>query len=139
MAVTPHPPETDKTTVELMQQLTDQVKTLVRDEIALAKIELGEKGKKAGIGAGLFGVAAVMGIATFAMLTATLVLLIALLVPLWAAALIVTVLYAVGAGVAALFGKREVSDIGGAAPHDAINNAKADIGVARTGVKRGRA
>lgn len=121
-----------------MQQLTDQVKTLVRDEIALARIELSEKGKKAGIGAGLFGVAAFMGIATFAMLTATLVLAIGLLVPLWAAALIVTVIYAIGAGVAALFGKREVSDIGGPAPQNAINNAKADVGVAMTGVKRGR-
>jgi Putative Actinobacterial Holin-X, holin superfamily III len=45
----------DRPVGELMKDLSDQTTTLVRKEIELAKAELAIKGKKAGLGAGMFG------------------------------------------------------------------------------------
>jgi hypothetical protein len=55
------------TTGELVVRLTDDVRTLIRDELRLAQLELKNKAKRAGIGSGLFGAAgivAVLGVAT---------------------------------------------------------------------------
>ena len=43
----------DRGTGELMKQLSTQVSALVRQEVELAKVEVTEKGKKAGAGAGM--------------------------------------------------------------------------------------
>src|SRR5947207_3300414 len=44
-----------KTTADLVREVTELVPRLVQEEFALAKAELSEKGKHAGVGAGLFG------------------------------------------------------------------------------------
>ena len=95
----------ERPTSELLKQLSDQTTTLVRQEIELAKLELQEKGKKAGMGAGMFGGAGVLGLYAVGALTATIILALATFLPGWVAALIVTVVYAAIAGVLALQGK----------------------------------
>jgi hypothetical protein len=45
----------DRSVRELVQQLSNQTAALVRKEIRLAQLELQEKGKRAGLGAGMFG------------------------------------------------------------------------------------
>ena len=40
---------------ELVSRLSEQTSTLIRQEMALARAELTQKGKAAGIGAGMFG------------------------------------------------------------------------------------
>ncbi|HEY0400255.1 MAG TPA: phage holin family protein, partial [Acidimicrobiia bacterium] len=52
----------DQSVSELFQRLSQQMATLVREEIRLAQAELKEKGKKAGIGVGLFGAAGLVGL-----------------------------------------------------------------------------
>ncbi len=93
----------DRPTGELLKQLSDQTTTLVKQEVELAKAELQEKGKQAGIGAGMFGGAGLFGVGAFAALTAC---IIAVLESrpwtLWLAALIVAVVYAAVAGVLAM-------------------------------------
>src|SRR4051812_34416877 len=84
----------DRGTGELVKQLSSQVSTLVRQEVELAKVELAEKGKKAGAGAGMFGGAGVAGLMAFGALTAFLILVLALAMPAWGAALLVTALWA---------------------------------------------
>ena len=81
----------ERPTSELLKQLSDQTTTLVRQEIELAKLELQEKGKKAGMGAGMFGGAGVLGLYAVGALTATIILALATFLPGWVAALIVTV------------------------------------------------
>ena len=76
---------------ELMRELSAQTSTLVRQELELAKLELTEKGKQAGIGAGMFGGAGVVGLYAVGALTACLVLALATAVTGWLAALIVAV------------------------------------------------
>ncbi|WP_323794351.1 phage holin family protein [Nocardioides sp.] len=104
-----HPTHTSEAGVgELMATVAQDLSTLVRDEMALAKTEITESVTKAGLGAGLFGTAGLVALYGVGALVATLVLVLALVVPAWLAALIVTLgLFAV-AGIAALLGKKEL-------------------------------
>ena len=60
----------DRPVADLLKQLSDQTATLVRQELDLAKAELVQKGKQAGLGAGMFGGAAVFGLYAVGALTA---------------------------------------------------------------------
>src|SRR5918997_3269716 len=83
----------ERSLAELSRDLTRQTTTLVRQEIELAKAELAQKGKQAGIGAGLFGGAGALGFYALGAFTACLILALAEAVPGWAAAGIVALLY----------------------------------------------
>src|SRR3954464_11701662 len=89
-------------TSELVKQLSDQTTSLVRAEVELAKAELAQKGKQAGIGAGMFGGAGIFGFYGFGALTAAFIAVIATALDTWLAALIVAVVYFAIAGIAAL-------------------------------------
>jgi hypothetical protein len=54
-AETPPPDPRDASTAELVGSLTEQIGTLVRDEVRLAQAEITQKAKRLGVGAGLFG------------------------------------------------------------------------------------
>ena len=124
-------------TAELMSRLSADSKQLVRDEIALAKAELTERGKDVGIGAGMFGAAGVLAWFGFGTLVATAVLALDLALPAWAAALIVAVLLFAAAGVAALTGKKTVAKGTPPVPEKAIENVKADIAEVQEARHRG--
>src|SRR4051794_31913998 len=93
---------TERATPDLVSQATAQVSTLVRDELALAKLELAEKGKRAGLGGGLLGGAAVLALYGLGLLLTLAVVLLDLAWPLWLAVLVVMVVAFLAAGVAAL-------------------------------------
>jgi uncharacterized membrane protein YqjE len=118
--------ERERPTGELLKQLTDQTTRLVRQEIELAKLELQEKGKKAGVGAGLFGGAGALGLYALGALTATIILALATFLPGWVAALIVTVVYGAIAGVLALRGKAQVKQATPPVPEQAVETTKED-------------
>ena len=86
----------------LVSQLSTQIPDLIRSELRLAQAEVAEKGKRAGIGIGMFSVAGLMAFFGFAVLVTTFVLLLDLVLPAWAAALIVAVVLFAIAGVAAV-------------------------------------
>jgi uncharacterized membrane protein YqjE len=117
----------DRSTSELLKQLSDQTTNLVRQEIELAKLEFREKGKKAGLGAGMFGGAGLFGVFALGTLTACIVLALATFLPAWLAALIVTVVYAAVAGVLALRGKTEVQQATPPLPEQAVDSTKEDV------------
>ena len=127
----PTPP--DPTTGELVSQLSEQTTRLVRDEVALAKVELTEKAKHVGVGAGLFSGAGLVALYGVGALVATLILGLAQVVPAWLAALIVTVVLFAVAGVVALVGKKQVAAGTPAAPEQAIENVKQDIATVKGG------
>jgi len=120
-------PGTDPSTAELVQKASEQISRLVRDEIALAKAELAEKGKHAGIGVGLFGGAGVLTLYGVGALFATLIFVLDVWLPLWLAALIITVVLFGSAGVLALLGKNQVTRAVPPEPSAAIASAKADV------------
>jgi uncharacterized membrane protein YqjE len=120
-------PVADQSTAELVQRASEQISRLVRDEIALAKAELSEKGKHAGIGIGLFGGGGVLALYGVGAAVATLIIVFDLFLPLWLAALIVTVGLFVLAGIMALIGKSQVSKAMPPEPKAAIESVKADV------------
>ncbi len=111
----------------LVSQMSEQVSTLVRDELALARAEMVEKGKKAGTGAGLLGGATVLALYGVSALLLTIGAALALVWPVWLAALTVTVLVLIGAGIAALLGKKQVEQATPPAPTEAVDSTKRDI------------
>jgi hypothetical protein len=80
---------TPASTAERVSQAAAQVSTLVRDELALAKLELAEKGKRAGVAGGLFGGAAVLAAYGMGLLLTLAVVLLDVVWPLWLAVLVV--------------------------------------------------
>ena len=71
-------PERDKSTPELLRDLSDQMTTLVRQELQLAKAEMTSKGKQAGLGIGMFGAAGVFAVWMLGALTAAAILALSL-------------------------------------------------------------
>jgi len=116
----------------LVKDLSREVSELVRQEIALAKAEMTQKGKKAGAGAGMLSGAAVLGLAAVGGSMATLILLLDLVMPAWLAALIATVAYGAVGAVLALRGKRRISDAAPPAPEQTIESVKEDVQWAKT-------
>ncbi|GGM96684.1 nitrate/nitrite transporter NarK [Actinoplanes campanulatus] len=126
---------TEHSTAELVQRASEQVSRLVRDELALAKAELAEKGKHAGIGAGLFGGAGVLAGYGVGALVATSIIALALVLPLWSAALIVSVVLFAVAGVLALLGRKQMHRAVPPEPLAAIESVKADVDEVKHAVK----
>ena len=123
---------------ELVKDATEQAQTLIRQEIELAKVELTEKGKKAGMGAGMFGGAGLFGLFAFAALTAAFIGAVDLAVPFWAAALIVAAVYGAIAGVLALTGKNKVQEATPPVPEEAVDNVKEDVAWTKQRAQAGR-
>ena len=112
---------------DLVKELSGQVSVLMRQEIELARTEATEKAKKAGVGAGMLGGAGVAALLMLGSLTAFLILVLALAMPNWAAALIVTGVWAVVAGVLALLGREKVQEVGPAVPEKTVETMKEDV------------
>jgi uncharacterized membrane protein YqjE len=128
----------ERSTGELMRELTDQTTALVRKEIALAKVELAEKGKKAGMGAGMFGAAGLFGVGAFGAITTCAILALNTFLTGWLAALIVAVVYAAIAGALAMRGKKQVNQATPPVPQRAVDSTKEDLEWVKTRAKSGR-
>ena len=117
----------DRSVADLLKQLSDQTATLVRQELELAKTELTTKGKRAGIGAGMFGGAGLFGLYALGALTACFILALDKAVAGWLAALIVCAVYAAIAGVLALTGKGKVQQATPPVPEQTVDSVKEDV------------
>jgi len=130
----------EPSTSELVQRASEQISRLVRDELALAKAELTEKGKHAGVGIGLFGGSGVIALYGVGAAIATVIIALAIVLPAWLAALIVTVGLFLLAGLLALVGRAQVKRAVPVVPTEAKDSIQADIDTVTAAVKdRGRA
>lgn len=109
-----------------MTQLSEQTSRLVRDELHLAQLELKETVKHAGLGAGLFGAAGLLALFGLGALIATAISALALLLPWWAASLIVALALFLAAGIAAAVGKKQVKQAS-PMPERTVENVKRDV------------
>jgi len=123
-------------TGELVSKLSQEVADLVRDELRLAQVEVSGKAKKAGIGVGLLGAAGIVALYGVAVLVATVILALALVLDAWLAALIVGVVLMVVAGVAAVLGKNRVAEAAPPVPSEAIESVKQDVAAVKGGAHR---
>ena len=114
-----------------MHDLTQQVPQLIRSEIRLAQAEMTEKGKRAGVGIGMFSAAGLLAFFGLGCVITTAILALAHALPDWLSALIVAVVLFAGAAVVALVGKKEVEQATPPAPEHAIEGVKEDIAVVK--------
>jgi len=112
---------------ELVQRASQQLTELVRGELRLAQAEMKEKGKRYGKSGGLFGGAGVVGFLMLQALVATAIAALAVPLPVWAAALIVTAVLGLVAAAMALTGKKQADRAAPPKPEQAIENVKADV------------
>jgi membrane protein len=121
---------------ELVHQLSEQTSTLIRQELRLATAELQEKGKHAGLGAGIFGGAGLIALYGVGALIAAAVIGLATLVAPWLAALIVGVVLLTVAGVAALLGKKQVEQATPPTPEQTVESVQRDIDTVKERAQR---
>jgi len=114
-------------TGELVKQLSDQTSTLLRKEIELAKTELAEKGKEAGVGAGMLGGAGLVATLALGALTACLILVLGQAMDAWVASLIVAMAYGAVAGILALTGRDRLRESMPPAPEQTVDSVKEDV------------
>ncbi len=126
----------DESIGDLVKQLSTQTSTLVRQEMRLAQVELQEKGKKAGMGAGMFGASGIVAFLGAATLIAAIVLALSTALDSWLAALIVAVVLLAVAGVAALMGKKQIEQATPPAPEQAMDSVKQDVDAVKAGARR---
>ena len=129
---------TSASTADLVSRAASQISILVRDELALAKTELVAKGKRAGIGGGLFGGAGVLALYGIGLLIALAVVALDIVWPAWLAVLVVAVVVFAVAGVAALLGKREFASAAPPMPTEAVAGVSADVQTVKTALHDGR-
>lgn len=98
---------------ELLSDVTRNLSTLMRQEVALAKAELTESGKNAGKGAGMFAGAAVGGHFVLLFLSLALMWGLDVIMPIGWAAVIVAVIWGIIAAILAAMGKKEMKQIRG--------------------------
>lgn len=130
------PSSQERSTGELVKQLSEQISVLVRDELKLARLEMTRKGKRAGAGMGMLtggGLVALYGVAC---LIACVVIAISAVLAAWLAALIVGVALLAVAGVVALVGKGRLREATPPVPKETAGSVKTDVEAIRERARR---
>jgi hypothetical protein len=120
-------PDGDKPLGELVQDLSRQTSTLIRQEMRLAQAELTEKAGHAGKGAGMFGGAGIVALYGVGALVAAAVLGLATVIEPWIAAAAIGAGLLLIAGILALTGKKELEEAGPPKPEQALESVQRDI------------
>src|SRR6201995_1270405 len=117
----------DRSVAELVSRASQEVSLLIRDELKLARVEMAEKGRRLGVGGGLFGAAGLTALLAGQVLIAAAVAGLATVLSVWLSALIVAAGLLLVAAVLGLIAKREVKSATPLAPEEAIDGLKADV------------
>ena len=123
---------------ELVKQLSEQATRLARQEVELARVELSAKGRRAGLGAGMFGGAGIVALFGLGALTAGVILVLSTVLEAWLSAFIVAGGYALLAGILALIGRARVREATPPVPEQAGESVKEDVEWAKTRARAGR-
>jgi hypothetical protein len=129
-------PVTELPTSELVKHLSEQVSRLVKDELKLAQLEMTRKGKRAGLGIGMFGGSGLLALYGVGCLLAAAIIGLAVVLPAWAAALIVGGAIMLVAGIVALAGKGQLSRATPPVPKQAVESVKADLEEVKESARR---
>jgi uncharacterized membrane protein YqjE len=130
--------ERERSLGTIIKELTADLSNLFHNEIALLKLELKESASKLGGGAALLAAALFLGLIGLAFLFVTITLgLVALGVPAWLSALIVTVVLFAVAGVLAMMGKKKLESVN-FVPSESIDHIRGDLDALKADVARVR-
>ncbi|MET9836029.1 phage holin family protein [Streptomyces sp. NPDC006385] len=117
----------DASVGELVQEASRELTDLVRAEMRLAQTEMTQKGKRLGMGGGMFGSAGLVGFLALQAMVATAIAALAVPLPVWAAGLIITGALLVVAAVMAAIGRTKVRQATPPTPERSIDSVKADV------------
>lgn len=134
--MTDQPSSSTPSTGELVSRVSEQMSHLIRSELRLAQAEVAAKGKKAGIGVGLFGGSGVFALYGVGALVTAVILGLANVLPSWLAAVITGIVLLAIAGVVAFIGKKEISQATPPLPNEAIQGVKTDVATVKDSVHR---
>ena len=123
---------TESTLGGLVHDLSHQLPELIRSELRLAQAEVAEKGKRAGLGIGLFSGAGLLAFFGFGTLVATAVIALSNALPAWLSGVIVAVVLFATAGIVALLGKGQVQQATPPKPERAIEGLKEDVATVKS-------
>ena len=128
----------DRSIGQLFARLSREMSLLVHQEIDLAKAELVSHGRVAGKGAVALAIAAIFGLGAFGAATAAFIIALALVLPAWAAAVIVMIVWGLIAGVMALAGMKNIQRAAPPAPQT-VETIKENVEWAKTRAKSANA
>jgi hypothetical protein len=114
-------------TRDLVQDLSRQTSTLIRQEMRLAQAELAEKGRHAGKGAGMFGGAGLVALYGVGALISAAIIGLATVIEPWIAAAAIGAGLLLVAGVLALTGKKELEEAGPPKPEQTLESVQRDV------------
>ncbi|MFF3322419.1 phage holin family protein [Streptomyces sp. NPDC002889] len=117
----------DESVSALVSQAAQQISQLVREEMRLAQAEMMHKGKHFGRGGGLFGGAGLVAVLALQALVAAAIIALAMVLPWWASALIISGILFLVASVLAAAGRKNIKQATPPAPQQTIDSVKADI------------
>ena len=123
---------------ELLSEFANETTDLIGKEFELARAEVGEQVNRAKSAAGLFGAAAVVGLAALGALTACAIIALALVIDAWLAALIVGGAMLLVACILALAGRSRMKSVAPPVPEQTLGNLKRDFAAVQHGVQAGR-
>lgn len=134
-------PEEDRashepTVGELIKDFTTQASALIKDEMRLAQLELTDKGKEVGVGAGLLGGAGALALYGLGFLLTAIMFALGLILPLWASALIVAGVLFLVALVLGLVGRSRTKKAAPPVPTEAIAGLKTDATTVKEHLRR---
>ncbi|MFE5595918.1 phage holin family protein [Streptomyces sp. NPDC056549] len=121
------PDHTEASMGDLVSRASQQLAELVREEMRLARAEMSRKGRRYGVGGGLFGGAGLLALLAAQALVVALIAALALVLPLWAAGLIAAALLAAVAALTTAVGRKQMAKAGTPVPEQAIESIKADV------------
>jgi hypothetical protein len=128
----------ERSTVQLVRDLTHEASTLMHQEVELVKVELSEnvelaktelaeKGKQAGVGAGTAAAAGTAGLLALGAFTAFMILALDGAMPNWAAALCVTAFWVLVGIPLALVARKKIKEVGTPVPEKTLRSIKEDV------------
>jgi Flp pilus assembly protein TadB len=129
-------PSGERSTAELVKQLSEQASTLVRDELKLAQLELARKGKKAGAGAGLLGGSGMVALYGIGCMIACAIAALSLVLTVWLSALIIGAALLAVAAILAMAGRGRLRKATPPMPQEAAEGLKTDVEVVRERARR---
>ncbi|MEU4596304.1 phage holin family protein [Nocardia sp. NPDC023988] len=130
------PTQHTRSVAELVDDATKQITRLVRDELQLARVEMQDRTKGIARGAGIAGAGGLVAFYGGIALTVAAIFALALVLPEWAAALIVGAALLVIGAILALVGKKNVSSAAPPVPQEAVHGIKDDIDIIKDGSRR---
>ena len=126
----------DRPLSELLSNVTNEIASLFRKEVELARVETSEQVSRAAKAGGMLGAAAVIGFLDLILFAFAAAWALSEIVPEGVAFLIVGVLFAIVTAALALAGKKRLAGVN-PVPNQTVQTLKADVQVAKDSFARG--